>query len=229
MRKLSHLAITPDGNRRYAQKHRLSFKRAYLAGFEKIQEVLEWSHEPEKVTLWAMSLDNLLKRSAFEKKILFKLMADYVQENIENERFLQEGTKVKFFGKTELLPLQLNEKFKVLERQTEGGAKQLSIAVAYSGREELLSAAKALALDAKEGKIDLEQLNESDFEKYLYYSDSPDLVIRTGDAQRLSGLMPWQTAYSEIYFSKKLWPEFGKRDFDKAIEFYKGTESRKGK
>ncbi|MEM4255436.1 MAG: polyprenyl diphosphate synthase [Candidatus Norongarragalinales archaeon] len=229
MRKLSHLAITPDGNRRYAAKHRLSFQQAYKAGFDKIKEVLEWSEEPERITLWAMSLDNLLKRSAFEKKILFKLMARHVQESINTQQFSDEGVKVSFFGRRDLLPRELNARFEALERQTEGGGKQLNIAIAYSGRDEILSAAKSLAFDAKAGRIDPSGLKESDFEKYLYCSDSPDLVIRTGDAQRLSGLMPWQTAYSEIYFSKKLWPEFGKSDYADAIRFYRETESRKGK
>ncbi|HIH20146.1 TPA: hypothetical protein HA244_02665 [Candidatus Micrarchaeota archaeon] len=86
-----------------------------------------------------------------------------------------------------------------------------------------------MARDVKEGKIDLDNLDERGFENYLYYKESPDLVIRTGNAQRLSGLMPWQTAYSEIYFSDKLWPEFGKKDYDAALDFYHATESRKGK
>lgn len=229
MRKLSHLAITPDGNRRYAAKHNLSFQQAYKAGFDKIKDVLEWSEEPERVTLWAMSLDNLLKRSSFEKKILFKLMAKHVEQSIGEGEFVERGVRVNFFGRRELLPKELNGRFQILERETEGGRKQLNIAIAYSGRDELLNAAKALAFDAREGKIDPSQLTEEQFEKYLYYGDSPDLVIRTGDAQRLSGLMPWQTAYSEIYFSKKLWPEFGKSDYNKAVEFYRNTQSRKGK
>ncbi len=229
MRRLSHLAIIPDGNRRYAAKHKWPFQRSYQAGFNKIKDVLEWSKEPEKITLWAMSLDNILKRSSFEKKILFKLMAKHVEQSIQDQQFVEKGVRVGFFGRKELLPQELNSRFQLLEKQTEGGRKQLSIAIAYSGRDELLNAAKALAFDAQTGKLDPSLLTEEQFERYLYYSDSPDLVIRTGDAHRLSGLMPWQTAYSEIYFSKKLWPEFTKNDYEKAVEFYKATESRKGK
>jgi tritrans,polycis-undecaprenyl-diphosphate synthase [geranylgeranyl-diphosphate specific] len=229
MRRLTHLAITPDGNRRYAKKHGLSFEQAYKAGFGKIKQVVEWSKEPEKITLWALSLDNFAKRSSFELKILYKLMQKYAEENIQNKQFVNEGIKVRFFGRRELLPKELNEKFGALESQTEEGKKELNIAVAYSGRDELLSAAKALALDAKSGKIDLAKIGENDFGKYLYYNETPDLVIRTGNAQRLSGLMPWQTAYSEIYFSKKLWPEFEKSDYDDAVGFYKNAESRKGR
>lgn len=229
MRKLSHLAITPDGNRRYAKKHGFSFEQAYKAGFDKINQVLEWSEEPDKITVWALSLDNLTRRSSFEMKILFRLMQKHVEQSLSDNRFANEGVSVRFFGRRELLPKYLNEKFEKLEDDTEGGSKRLNIAVAYSGHDELLNAAKNIASDAKAGKINPEKIDEKLFENYLYYSESPDLVIRTGDAQRLSGLMPWQTAYSEIYFSEKLWPEFSKRDYDKAIDFYKNTESRKGK
>jgi len=229
MRRLNHLAITPDGNRRYAKKHGLSFEQAYTVGFNKVKQVLEWSTEPEKITLWALSLDNFFKRSSFELKILYKLMQKHVEESVRENRFAEEGVRVRFFGRRDLLPRELNEKFVLLENQTEGGEKELNVAIAYSGRDELLSAARALASDAKEGKIDPARVDEEAFGKYLYFNESPDLVTRTGDAQRLSGLMPWQTAYSEIYFSKKLWPEFTKRDYDEAIGFDKNSESRKGR
>lgn len=229
MRKLSHIAITPDGNRRFAKKHGLSFGKAYKAGFDKINQVLEWNTEPTQITLWALSLDNFKQRSDFELKILFRLMQKHIEDSISSNRFQDEGVSVKFFGKREVLPRSLNEKFSLLEEQTADGSKRLNIAVAYSGHDEILNAARALALEAREGRLDPEKLDEKEFEKHLYYSESPDLVIRTGDAQRLSGLMPWQTAYSEIYFSKKLWPEFEKSDYDDAVAFYKRTESRKGK
>ncbi len=229
MRRLSHLAITPDGNRRYAKKHGLNFEAAYKAGFDKISQVLDWSSEPEQITLWALSLDNFRSRSDFELRILYRLMRKHIDENLESRKFREEGVSVRFFGRREELPRGLDEKFSLLEEKTGGGGRRLNIAVAYSGRDEILNAAKALARDAEGGKIDLEKFGEKDFEKYLYNPDSPDLVIRTGDAQRLSGLMPWQTAYSEIYFSKKLWPEFEKADYDEALAFYARTESRKGK
>ena len=229
MRKLNHVAITPDGNRRFANKNKLSFQHAYSAGFEKIKQVLEWNQEADKVTLWALSLENFNKRSSFELKILFKLMNGYALDNLRNKTFLDEGVKVKFFGRRDLLPDSLNESFSKLEDQTQNEKSQLNVAIAYSGRDELTNAAKALARDVQYGKVKADEVNESVFSNYLYLNDNPDLVIRTGDAQRLSGLMPWQTAYSEIYFSKKLWPEFEKEDFDDAVRFYKATESRKGK
>ena len=229
MRILKHLAITPDGNRRYAKEHGLSFKQAYLKGFDKVKDVIEWSTEPKKITFWALSLDNFVKRSSFELKILFKLMQKHVEKSIENSEFAEKGVRVRFFGKRELLPKSLNERFSRLEEETVGGSKELNIAVAYSGRDELLSAAKALAFDAKAGKVDLNKVDENAFGNYLYFNESPDLIIRTGDAPRLSGLLPWQAAYSEIYFSKKMWPEFEKNDYDDAIEFFHSVESRRGK
>ena len=104
MQTLRHLAITPDGNRRYAKKHNLSFQAAYLAGFDKVKDVLDWSTEPEKITLWALSLDNFVKRSSFELKILFKLMEKRVNESLQKQSFVDRGVRVKFFGKRDLLP-----------------------------------------------------------------------------------------------------------------------------
>ena len=152
MRILNHLAITPDGNRRYAKKHFLPFKQAYWAGFDKVKEVLDWSDEPDKITVWALSLDNFVKRSSFELKILFKLMQRHVDESLEKQSFIDRGVGVKFFGRRDLLPRELDRRFALLEEQTEDQEKQLNIAVAYSGRDELLSAAKAIARDVKEGK-----------------------------------------------------------------------------
>ena len=229
MRILNHLAITPDGNRRYAKKHGLSFQQAYLKGFDKIEDVIKWSSETKKITVWALSLDNFIKRSSFELKILFKLMQKHVEKSLADSTFAENGMRVRFFGKRELLPLQLNERFARLEEETADGSRELNIAVAYSGRDELLTAAKALALDAKAGRVDLNSIDEARFGNYLYFNESPDLIIRTGNAPRLSGLLPWQGAYSEIYFSKKLWPEFTKRDYENAIDFFHETESRRGK
>jgi len=109
------------------------------------------------------------------------------------------------------------------------GGLALNMGIAYSGRDELLNATQRLAADIASDKVRANSLTESEFEKYLYLSESPDLLIRTGDSHRLSGMMPWQTVYSELYFSPKLWPEFAKADFDAAVEFYDSTERKFGK
>ncbi len=228
--KLRSVAIIPDGNRRFANKNTLSVKKAYGQGFRKVEEVMEWAGNAgvDDITFWALSLENYKNRSRLELKILFALMRAKLREVLGERTFVKKKIKVKFFGKLELLPRDLREMINKLEESTDKFDKTLSIALAYSGREEIMNAAKRFAIDfSGEGK-EL-KLTENEFEKYLYNPSSPDLIIRTGGVSRLSGFLPWQTAYSELYFSRKLWPEFDEADFKDAIRFYNETERRFGK
>lgn len=225
---LKSLAIIPDGNRRFASRNRLPIQRAYADGFGKVEQLVEWT-EPtaiDHITFWALSLENYQKRTKAELHILFSLMRRHLKGNLKSRQFAKKNIRVRFFGKTSLLPKDLRELMSELEEQTANGTRELGIALAYSGKEELLQAAKQIAVDFS-GRPDA--LTESDFEKYLYLHDEPDLIIRTGNVSRLSGFMPWQTAYSELYFSKKLWPEFAQSDFQEALQFYMDTERRFGK
>jgi undecaprenyl diphosphate synthase len=229
--KLRSIAIIPDGNRRYAASNRLSFQSAYMRGFENVEKVIEWSKGTEirDLTFWALSLENYKKRSNLELKILFSLIKKYIRNIIKEGTFTKKKIRVRFFGKIDLLPKDLQSLMRELENQTLKFEKTLGIAIAYSGREEILNAAKRIAVDFS-GKGDkVAKLTEGDFEKYLYAPVSPDLIIRTGSVSRLSGFLPWQTAYSELYFSKKLWPEFCEADFNDAVEFYEETQRRFGR
>jgi len=222
-RALNHVAIIPDGNRRFAKKKGLNLEQAYLRGFDNVQNALDWAKESDtkSVTFWALSLDNFLKRSDLELKLLFHLMKNRLTRSLDDGRFESDGVRVKFFGKRELLPRKVDALMTALEQKTAfNKERRLNVAVAYSGREELLNAAKNASAKGA--------FSEQSFEKHLYLNESPDLVIRTGDVQRLSGLMPWQTAYSELYFSKKLWPEFARKDYFQAVDFYKSTQARFG-
>jgi tritrans,polycis-undecaprenyl-diphosphate synthase [geranylgeranyl-diphosphate specific] len=231
--KLRSVAIIPDGNRRFAKKNSLSVRHAYSSGFEKVEQVLEWAEKADisTVTFWALSLENFQKRSKLELRILFSLMRHKLSETLKNGVYEKNKIRVKFFGKTDLLPIDLQKKIKELETRTQNFDRTLGIAVAYSGREEILSAAKRIAIDfyGSEKRDKLLKLNEADFEKYLYMPTAPDLIIRTGEVSRLSGFLPWQTAYSELFFSKRLWPEFTETDFNEAVEFYNETQRRFGK
>ncbi len=227
--RLRRLAIIPDGNRRFAAKNRLAIQKAYAAGFEKVEELLKWTEGTaiEEVSFWALSLENFEKRSRAELRVLFSLISQHLDKAIADDKFSDRGISVRFFGKLGLLPRELREKIKRLEEKTSGGNRTLSVGVAYSGREELLNAAKRIAVDFS-GR-DADKITESEFEKYLYIKSAPDLIIRTGNVSRLSGFMPWQNAYSELYFCSKLWPEFDREDFKKAVEFYENAERRFGK
>ncbi len=228
----SSVAIIPDGNRRFSRKAGVSIQSAYLAGFKKVEEVAGWAGEVgvSSLSFWALSLENFFKRSKNELSIIFSLFDRKLGEAISDNRFNEEGVRVKFFGKLDLLPKTLQERMRLLEKRTQDNKRiELNIAVAYAGKEELLHAARAIALDVSLGRISREDINEESFEKYLYFTRSPDLVIRTGDVQRLSGFMPWQAGYSELFFSKKLWPEFQRTDFNEALDYYAGVKRNFGK
>ncbi|MEK6954137.1 MAG: polyprenyl diphosphate synthase [Candidatus Micrarchaeota archaeon] len=232
--RLKSIAIIPDGNRRFASKGKLSVQNAYGAGFRKVEEVLDWAEGTSinNITFWALSLENFKKRSRFELRILFSLMRHKLRQTLRDKTFEKKKIKVKFFGKLELLPKDLQAMISELESNTSKFASTLEIAIAYSGREEILNATRKILVDfygRKDALSKAGKLNEKEFEKYLYSPLSPDLIIRTGGVSRLSGFLPWQTAYSELYFSNKLWPEFTKEDFKEAVEFYNETERRFGK
>ncbi|MBI5224430.1 di-trans,poly-cis-decaprenylcistransferase [Candidatus Micrarchaeota archaeon] len=229
--KLKSIAIIPDGNRRFAMRNALSVQNAYASGFTKVEDVVNWANENsiDNVTFWALSLENFKGRSKLELRILFALMRNKIRQVLRDKTFVKKKTHVKFFGKIDLLPKDLVGMISELEAQTEKFEKTLEIAIAYSGREEIMNAAKRIAVDFSGKEKGINSLTEKDFEKYLYSKNSPDLIIRTGGVSRLSGFMPWQNAYSELYFSRKLWPEFGKEDFEDAIKFYNETERRFGK
>ncbi|HLC48096.1 MAG TPA: polyprenyl diphosphate synthase [Candidatus Norongarragalinales archaeon] len=232
--KPKSIAIIPDGNRRFASKGNLSVQNAYSAGFRKVEEVLKWAKGAgiSNITFWALSLENYNRRSRLELRILFALMRRKLRQSIRDKTFEKRKVRVEFFGKLELLPKDLQDMFTELEESTSRFKNTLGIALAYSGREEIVTATKKILVDFY-GKGNTAQkvagLTEKDFEKYLYSPDSPDLIIRTGGVSRLSGFLPWQTAYSELYFSQKLWPEFDENDFKDALEFYEHTERRFGR
>ncbi len=229
-RKLERLAIIPDGNRRFGRKIGASEYQAYVKGFQKVRDAIEWSKDVRSLTFWALSLDNFKKRSELELKVLFQLMTKNIDDALQTKKLFEEGVRVTFFGRKELLPASVATRIRGLERKTEGNEDRLlNFGIAYSGRDELLNAAKSIALDFKNGALKEDELTPQAFEERLYYHESPDLVIRTGNEQRLSGFLPWQTEYSEIYFSKKLWPEFSKRDYDEAVMFFEASNSRKGR
>lgn len=225
----SSIAIIPDGNRRFAEKNGLALKQAYVQGFTKTHHVMDWlSSTPVKsVKFWALSLENFHKRSSVELAILFELMKHQLRSSLKDPRFDGRDFSIKFIGQSEKLPSEIRELMRELEERTQGAKKELCVAIAYSGQAELAHAAAAAAIDYKAGRID--SIDENVFSNYLYSKEPVDLVIRTGGVQRLSGFMPWQNAYAEVYFSDKLWPEFSQTDLKAALDFYDKTERRFGK
>ena len=224
----SSIAIIPDGNRRFAEKSGIRLDQAYLRGFSKAEHLMDWLEKTpvKSVNLWALSLENFHKRSRVELGILFELMKRQLSASLQDERFDGRDFSVRFIGQTEKLPRDVQGLMQKLEQKSQGARRELCVAVAYSGRDELASAAQRAAEDYKSGKLD--KIDEQAFSKYLYSREPVDLVIRTGNVQRLSGFLPWQNAYAEVYFSPKMWPEFEKPDLDDALAFYQNTQRRFG-
>lgn len=225
----SSVAVIPDGNRRFAHKNHLSLADAYRNGFSKIEQVVTWLNDTpvQSLRVWALSLENYQKRSRLELEVLFQLMNRQLDRALTDPALEKADVRVRFFGKTQLLPKTIQDKIRDVQEKTAHRSRELGVAIAYSGRDEILSAARQAALDYKEGKI--ADVNEETFSNYLYSQEPVDLVIRTGAVQRLSGFLPWQNAYAEVYFSDKLWPEFDKQDLHDALDFYGSTQRRFGK
>lgn len=226
MGELLSIAIIPDGNRRFAKKNDISLEAAYAQGFRKVTDILEWVRPTSvrSTTFWALSLENFQKRSSIEVRLLFALMQKQLDKTLS--ALPESFPKVRFIGRTELLPKSVLRSMLKLERKTEDNKKKLNIAVAYSGRDELVQAARKAAQAKEKGQI--KRIDEAAIESFLFQKEPVDLLIRTGGVQRTSGFMPWQNAYAEVYFSDKLWPEFTQIEFNKALKFYNGTERRFG-
>ncbi len=227
MRELQSIAFIPDGNRRYARKMGIPYSEAYKIGFERAKDaLLGWSQKyaelgVREVTFWALSTENL-KRDPSELELLFSYLREYLKKALDSEEFEKYNVKVNFVGRLHLLPRDIQELMdKVMER-FRNGDYTINIALAYGGRAELLDAFKALAESGKE-------FNEENLREFLYVKTYPDLIIRTSGTIRTSGFLPWQAAYSEWYFSEKLWPEFDETEFERAIEDYFSRERRFGR
>ena len=221
-----HIAIIPDGNRRWAKKNRKTIPYAYNKGIEHIGDVLKWCRKRriKKLTMWGFSTENFM-RDRNEVKNLFGLFSQKLSEGLK-EDYKKHGVKVRFLGNLGSLPKDVVEKMMKVERDTaKNGKYELNLMLAYGGRQEILDAVNA-ALARRLHKVD-----EKSFSKLLYTSgvEDPDLVIRTSGEMRMSGFLPWQTAYSEYYFSKKLWPDFDSSEFGRALSEYARRKRKYGK
>ncbi|MBI5224138.1 di-trans,poly-cis-decaprenylcistransferase [Candidatus Micrarchaeota archaeon] len=220
-------------NRRWAVEQGISRQEGYQIGIRKIGDVVKWCKEQDvkMLTMWGFSTDNF-KRDPSEIRGLFELFKKNLQEGLakvdkgEAEKEKKQ-VKVRFFGRIHLLPKEIQQMIKTVEDQS--GSKdakyQLNLLLSYGGREELVDAINQII---KEG---IKEVSEQTISEHLYTRNlpDPDLIIRTSGEQRLSGLLPYQSCYSEFYFSKKLWPDFSKEDFVDAISEYERRKRRYGK
>ena len=223
----NHIAIIPDGNRRFAEQQGISKKEGYRIGIGHIGDVLKWCKEKNvrMVTMWGFSTENF-KRDNQEIEGLFQLFKKNLLEGLSTKDEEGKKIRVKFLGRTHLFPKDIVTLFRKIEEKTENnGPFQLNLLLSYGGRLEIVDAVNELI---REGTS---EVDEEAISSHLYTKGmpDPDLIIRTSGEQRLSGLLPWQSCYSEFYFSKKLWPEFSKEDFEDALAEYASRKRRFGR
>lgn len=223
-----HIAIIMDGNRRWARARNLPDIKGHEAGTEALEKIVEAVEKlgVETITVYALSTENIKERAKREVIGLFDLMRKGYHRKLK--KMMDKGVRVSVFGETQDLPDTLKRIVSEIKKTyIKNESIKLNIALNYGGKKELLEAIKDMV---KEG-IDVKKINEEMIEKHLYTKGQtdPDLVIRTGGRVRLSNFLLWQTAYSELYFTKVLWPDFGPDDLKRAIDWYQEQKRNFGK
>ncbi len=226
-----NIALIPDGNRRWARSHKLSFLQGYNKGVKKFIEFSEWcmQYGVKSITVWALSTENI-KRPKQEVETLFNIYRRAASDKNIIKRLHETKTRFVVVGKKALLPKDLIEKLKKVEEQTKKYKERIIyMLLGYGGRDDILYAVNQIAKESKKGRI--REIDYDSFKRYMISKDVPDIdfVIRTSGEERLSGFMPWQAGYAELYFCKKYWPEFEKKDLEKALIEYSKRERRFGR
>ena len=225
-----HIAVIMDGNGRWARKRGLPRTAGHAAGAETFRTIATYCKEIglEYLTVYAFSTENW-KRPAEEVGAIMGLLKKYLLEAIgQMER---DKVKMEFFGDLSPLPQELRDLCqRTREISTHYEGCQVNICLNYGGRDELLRAARAYAQECLEGKADPNHLSEAQFSGYLFSRGvpDPDLIIRPSGELRLSNFLPWQSAYSEFYFTDVLWPDFSKEELHRAIAAYQSRSRRFG-
>ncbi len=224
--KPKHIAIIPDGNRRWAKKQGISIPVAYDRGIDNIANVLKWCRKNRihTLTMWGFSTENFM-RDKNEVQNLFRLFDSKLSEGLKKD-YRKYKVHVRFLGRISELPAQVQEKMRNAEADTAANGKyQLNLMLAYGGRNEIIDAVNQAI------RKGMKKVDEKSFSSLLYTSgiQDPDLIIRTSGEMRLSGFLPWQAAYAEYYFSKKLWPDFNESEFNKALKEFARRRRKYGK
>ena len=228
---LRHIAIIMDGNARWAKQRQLPLEEGHKRGGLVAWKIAEAVYEAQVryLTLFAFSEENW-RRGTREVKPIMNMASQLMEEH--REAILEKGLKFRLLGKTQGLPEKLAAQFFELERLTEGAKKgQLNLAFNYSSREEIAQAARACAEAVAKGTLDVSAIAYESFSNYLYTRETPDpdLVIRTSGEMRLSNFLLCQSAYSELYFVEKFWPDFTREDLAHAMEAFRKRRRRFGK
>jgi undecaprenyl diphosphate synthase len=221
-----HVAIIMDGNGRWARKRNLPKIMGHRSGAKAVDTIIEACSRLgiKALTLYAFSTENW-KRPKEEIDALMGLLKDMLRQNLD--KIMKNNMRFNVIGRIDELLPSLRDMIKTAEEESSANTGMtLTLAINYGGRQEILDAARKIYASGK----DISSLREEDFGKYLYTGDlpDPDLIIRTSGEMRLSNFLLWQAAYSELYVTDTLWPDFGKEELEKAIKEYEKRERRFG-
>jgi undecaprenyl diphosphate synthase len=222
MNPLNHVAIIMDGNGRWGLKNKNSRNAGHKAGLDTVEKIIKESikNKISFLTLYAFSTENW-KRPKKEINYLFNLLQLFLENKLDNLN--NQNIKLIILGMKNF-PKKLNKLLNNAEQKTHNNSKlQINLALNYGSKSELINAFKKI-------RKNKESINEKNINKYLFTKDipDPDLLIRTGDTKRLSNFLLWQLSYSEIFFEKKLWPDFNEKDFKRIIKKFKRIKRNYG-
>jgi len=232
----NHIGIILDGNRRFAERIMKNPWIGHYHGVKKTIEVLRWTCEKgiRYMTAYVLSLENMTTRPKEEFIMILKYLRKETNEVINNRKHVihEFNIKTRFIGRLSMLPDDIQENMKKIENMTKKYKKHfLNVAVAYGGQQEIIDAVKKILEKGLKGIIKPSDLNEKMLKEYLYTNGQPypDMILRTGGEKRLSNFLPFQSAYSELIFLDKKWPEMSRQDFDDALEEFSNRKRRFGK
>lgn len=226
-----HLALIPDGNRRWSNAHKAKLLDGYALGIKKFIDFSVWlkSFGVKTLTVWALSLDNINQRKESELNVLYGLYIKAAHDKNLLKKLDDCKAKVKIIGMKSSLPIKVRKALESVERRTKNYNEfTINLLVAYSGRADLVQAMRRTATAASSTHM---RITEDAIKSNLMTADLPDadLIIRTSGEKRLSGFLPWQSNYSELYFAKKYWPDFKKGDLRHALRVFSARQRRFGK
>jgi undecaprenyl diphosphate synthase len=226
-----HVAIIMDGNGRWAGKRSLKRFFGHQQGAEAVQYVVETASRIGLpwLTLYAFSLENNLKRPKAEVNFLMRLLKSYLTNNVQ--RMNDNNVRIQYVGRIEELPEEVRERMQwAADATRHNSGTTLTLALNYGGRSELVDAFRGLAAEVQNKGLRLDQVSELDIHRHLYtaHMPDPDLLVRTSGEMRISNFLLWQIAYTEIFVTDRLWPDFRGIHLLEAIEDYQRRERRYG-
>lgn len=225
-----HVAVIMDGNGRWASQRRLPRSAGHKQGAESLRTMLHACRRMgvQYLTVYAFSAENW-QRPESEINDLFGLMSHYIKRELKE--IAENHIRLRVIGDMSRVPAELRRQIAEAEQATAGNDRfTFAICFSYGARQEIAAAAQRLAQDVVAGTLEASAITEQTLNRYLYTVDmpEPDLLIRTGGEKRLSNFLLWQSAYTELYFTETLWPDFGESDFIEACKDFSNRERRYG-